>query len=103
MKPPPSSLEPLRDAIDDIDLAILRLLEQRLAIAEQIAQVKEEQSEKLPLTDLQREQQIIERLQTATKDELLREEIPALYQHLMEMSKRIRLRLRQITPLPPQD
>lgn len=95
------SLKKLRDAIDDIDIAILRLVEQRLHIAEQIAQVKEEQPQSPPLTDPTREKQIIARLQQATQDDLLREEIPALYQHLMEMSKRIRLQLRQHS-LPPE-
>jgi|GEM_PF-3340898 len=88
------SLRDLRQQIDDVDLAILRLIEQRLQLAEQIARCKEQLPDPPPLTDPTREQQIITRLQLATQHPLLRDEIPALFHHLMQISKQLRLQLR---------
>lgn len=94
------SLQDLRQQIDDVDTALLRLLEQRLELAEQIAQLKEQLPVPPPLTDPSREEAVIVRLQQTTHHEILREEIPALFHHLMQISKRIRLRLR---PSPHSD
>jgi chorismate mutase len=96
------TLAAYREQIDEIDLAILKLIEKRLEIAEIIAICKEESAAPQPLTDSAREAQILARLEAATTHPLLRASIQPLFGVLLEMSKRIRLAYRnQKAASPP--
>jgi chorismate mutase len=59
-------IETLRASIDQIDLALVNLLSERSAVVKQIQQLK--QLAGLPMTDRDREQKIITRLQSLCPD-----------------------------------
>ena len=83
-------LEKVRNEIDAIDQKILGLLEDRLRRAEEVARIKESQ-EVVALTDPTREQEIIERLQGATENQVLQAEVENIFSICMDMSKRVRV------------
>lgn len=85
-----SELQSLRERIDQIDDAILQKLEERLYVAQQIAYCKE-QHDHVPLTDPQREHEIIQRLQNATQHPILRAEVATIFGTFMQMSKQVRV------------
>lgn len=79
------SIKKLRKEIDKIDQQIIKLLEKRALIAKEIGRLKEKQ--KLPITDLKREKEILKKLKNLTKDILLKEKISEIYQIIFSLSK----------------
>lgn len=99
------TLSEVRQQIDVIDQKLLGLLEERLLLAEEIARIKAGYDEP-SLTDLQREQDMITRLQQLTQHPVLQAEIPHLVAFLTTMTKRLCLLRRQQTlshPHPSQN
>lgn len=82
---PQNELTALRDQINTLDAQIVPLLEKRLAVAEQIAQVKH--SQHLSLTNRGREQTILTQLSQAVTDKDHAQYIRELYQDVFLVSK----------------
>lgn len=78
-------LAALRDTITGLDETLIRTLEKRLKIAEQIGQIKRKKG--LPLTDPAREKELLAVLKKSAKSSLVKEWIEPLYQLIFEMSK----------------
>ena len=83
------NLKKLRNEIDKIDRKIIKLLEKRILIAKNIGFLKEKK--KLPLTDIKREEEILNKLKILTNDILLKESIPEIYQIIFNLSKSYRV------------
>jgi len=83
------NLKILRKKIDSADKKLIRLLEERLSIAQKIAQAKH--SLNLPLTNSLREKEIINRLKQLTSNLLLRDYIPIIFKTLFKISKDLRI------------
>jgi len=76
----------LRNKIDDIDTAIIRLLDERLLVCNEVGQFKK--CNNVPLTHTDRENQIIDRLSNlADLKTLNRNEISSLYEIIFKISK----------------
>jgi len=84
-----SKLSMLRKRIDDVDEHIVELLKQRLELVHDIARVKNAQSN-IPLTDTDREAEIIRKRQVQTDDPVLKDSIEDVYTVLFAISKNIR-------------
>ncbi|ERL64417.1 chorismate mutase [Schleiferilactobacillus shenzhenensis] len=78
-------LTALRDQINTLDAQIVPLLEKRLTVAEQIAQVKH--SQHLSLTNRGREQTILAQLSQTVTDKDHAQYIRELYQDVFLVSK----------------
>jgi len=83
-------LELARKKIDACDHELVKLLEKRLALAEDVARIKETKN-KVSLTDPQREKEMVQRLMNLTDHQVLQSEIPNIFSICMEMSKRVRI------------
>lgn len=83
-------LEQVRQEIDQCDRKIIRILERRLELAEEVAKIKEFES-RVSLTDPKREKEVIKALIQETHHSVLRSEIPNIFTIFMEMSKRVRI------------
>jgi chorismate mutase len=76
----------LRNKIDDIDTEIVRLLDERLLVCNEVGQFKK--CNNVPLTHTDRENQIIDRLSNlADLKTLSRSEISSLYEIIFKISK----------------
>ncbi|PIE89669.1 MAG: hypothetical protein CR997_10115 [Acidobacteria bacterium] len=84
------NLEKVRKEIDRCDRELVRLLEKRLLMAEEVARIKETQSN-VSLTDPKRESDMIQRLIASTSHQVLQSEIPRIFSICMDMSKRVRV------------
>ncbi|MCD2255992.1 chorismate mutase [Agrilactobacillus fermenti] len=76
-----------RQKIDAIDQKLVALLIERLQVGEQIAQIKFEQ--KLGLTDIMREKNLLDELMTRVEDEHLRPYIKDLFRDILLVSKQV--------------
>ncbi|MFQ5957433.1 MAG: prephenate dehydratase [Candidatus Brocadiales bacterium] len=79
------TLESLRKQIDDLDTRIVRLLNDRARIAQQIGEVKREASEEVYHPN--REQQVFERVTSENKGPLPNDTLAAIYRELMAGSR----------------
>ena len=79
-------LEELREQIDAVDREIVRLFEERMAISEKIADVKERAGK--DIFDRKREEQKIAAVRELAHDESNRNDIGEFYGLLMAMSRR---------------
>ncbi|MCL2013354.1 MAG: chorismate mutase [Oscillospiraceae bacterium] len=77
-------IEQIRHELDCIDNELLRLFEQRMALAEKVGQYKKEYS--LPVIDKEREAQVLKRM-SASVNPKLAEYIKPLFISLFEVSK----------------
>lgn len=82
-------IKKLRKKIDILDKKIIKLLDKRLEIAEQILKYKEKLS--LPFTSYKRELEILNKLKKVIKNKLLNEEIEDIYSKIFELSKKTRI------------
>lgn len=83
------TLQEIRDDIDDVDLQLLRLLEQRIELAKEISEVKGTDA---PLTDSQRESEMVRLLSSKTSSSLLKQYIERFFSVCWAMSKELRQR-----------
>ncbi len=85
----PGILE-IRKHIDRIDQKIIDLLIARQKLSREIGQLK--QALKMPLEDLQREQEIIHRLTHSASGNLTEEQLIRIYQAVFTSSKQVQNR-----------
>jgi 3-deoxy-7-phosphoheptulonate synthase / chorismate mutase len=78
-------LSALRARIDEVDLGILRLIEQRGHIVEEILLLK--QSVDLPVLDEARERQLLERLRARHRGPHDWQEVERVFRLLLEISR----------------
>ena len=78
-------LSSLRARIDEVDLGILRLIEQRGHIVEEILLLK--QSVDLPVLDEARERQLLERLRARHRGPHDWQEVERVFRLLLEISR----------------
>lgn len=79
------TLEETRQSISAIDLQMLNLFEQRMHLAAEAAAYKKEHH--LPLTNLQREAEILNNVETLLKDKDLSPYCRQLFEKLISLSK----------------
>ncbi len=82
-------LNKIRQRIDIIDDELLKLLEKRLALGEEIAKLKSEMGWE-ELTDEKREEEILRRLKKNVQHPILKQYLNEIFQLIMEMNKEIR-------------
>lgn len=83
-------LNSVRNDINAVDARLVHLLEKRVSLAREVADIKNRQNS-ADLTDLVREKEIIDELITKTQDPILRDTLPNLWEVLFKMSKIARI------------
>ncbi len=82
------SLEELRRKIDEADDRIVRLIAERIRIAEAIGEEKKKQGKQIE--DIAREQVVLENIRSiAQKENISQEDIERIYRHIMALSKSV--------------
>jgi len=82
------SVEDLRRKIDEVDVQIVKLIGERVRIAEEIGKEKKEQ--KKQIEDRQREAAVLENVKSiAQKENISQEDIEGIYRQIIATSKRI--------------
>lgn len=95
MKEMNKMLEAQRQKIDSIDAQLVDLLEQRLTVGKEIAEIKYEHH--IGLTDRGREAVLLEDIVKAVKDETYRPYIKDLYRDILLVSKQLQAnRMKQL-------
>jgi chorismate mutase/prephenate dehydratase len=89
---PTTDLAPLRAQIDRIDLELVDLLNRRAAIAMEIGRIKDQQG--LAIYSPAREEQVLDRVQSASKGPLPHDNLRAIFRELMSASRAIQRPLR---------
>lgn len=74
-----------RKKIDQLDQEIVRLLEQRLDCAKEVAEIKKKNQ--LPILDESREQALLEKIKTLTKNPDYQKYIIEIYETILKTSK----------------
>ncbi len=82
------SLEELRKKIDKTDTEIVRLIAERIRIAEEIGEEKRKQGKQIE--DVEREEKVLENVRSIAQEEnLSREDIESIYQQIMTAAKSV--------------
>lgn len=89
-------LNRIRTRIDRVDDHIIKLLQERMMLAEEIARIKNQTQ--APLTDGAREEAVIQRLLAQCHEPLLKKWLPQLYTSIFVLSKQVRARMSKDTP-----
>ena len=84
-------LEKLRREIDAVDAEIVRAFEERIRIAEQVAECKIEKG--LPVLDRKREAELLKKREEMLTDKALSSDIDRVYELLMSLSRAHQRRL----------
>ncbi len=84
------NLDNLRRQIDELDLQILRLLNERMAIVERIAGLKRRAG--IEVQDHAREEAILGRLEEENRGPLSREAVEGIFREIIEVSRAIQSR-----------
>ena len=79
------NLEELRKQLDEIDIQLTTLMEQRLKICEQVATYKIEHNK--PVLDIEREKQKIQAVRALVTDERYQDAAEHLFTQIMEDSR----------------
>jgi len=80
-----NQLEEARIQIDEIDKALVSLLEERLTLVTKVASYKKEHN--LPIFDRNREEAVLEKISSYVKEKTYQEAIRLSFQDLMKRSK----------------
>ncbi len=80
-------LDRLRRAIDELDLVLVKLLNQRAKYALQIGRAKQE--DRLPVYSPEREREVIENVDRANPGPLSGEGLRRLYERIIDESRRL--------------
>lgn len=84
-------LKESRKKIDVIDEKIIRLLKERTDLVKEIGHEKEKES--LPIVDLEREKEVLEKIKAVAKEKNIDEEIvEKIFKDIIEYSKEIQKR-----------
>ena len=86
-----SKLDEARKKINVIDKQMAELFEARMKASEEVAEYKKEQN--LPLEDLKRESEVIEKNSAYIKDPVIREYYVEYQKELMNISKKYQAKL----------
>jgi prephenate dehydrogenase len=86
------NLDTLRKQLDSVDKQIVKLLEERFLITDRVALYKD--AHKIPLTDKNREQEVLENIRDNVSHGILKEHISDIYEKIFELNKTAR-KLRQ--------
>ena len=78
-------LEKQRAEIDAIDREIVALFERRMQVVVDVARIKKENG--IGILDVNREKEVIAKVQSYLKDDTLKEELAEAYETLMKVSK----------------
>ena len=78
-------LEKQRAEIDAIDREIVALFERRMQVVVDVARIKKENG--IAILDVNREKEVIAKVQSYLKDDHLKEELAEAYETLMKVSK----------------
>ncbi len=82
------SLEELRKQIDEADAMIVKLIAERMRIAEQVGEEKKKQGQQIE--DVTREKKVLENVRnTARKENISQEGIESIYRQIVTMSKSV--------------
>ncbi len=81
----PAELAEIRGRIDEIDGLVSRLLAERLTLARRLPGVKAKLG--LPIQDIQREAEVLDRVMSEASDQNLRQAIRTIYESIMEQSR----------------
>jgi len=84
------NLDNLRRQIDELDLQMLRLLNERMAIVERIAALKRQDG--IEVQDQAREEAILSRLEEENSGPLSREEVEGIFREIIGVSRAIQSR-----------
>ena len=87
------SFDDWRKKIDEIDLELVRLMNQRGRCAIEIGKIKEKRN--IDIYDPQREQQVIQNVQGASKGPMSREAMKRLFERIIDESRRAEREHRQ--------
>ena len=81
-------LEDLRRRIDEADAAIVRLIAERIRIAEKIGEEKRKEGKQIE--DVAREQRVLERVRSIAREENIdQERVEGIYQQIISLSKSV--------------
>ena len=75
-----------RKKIDRIDRTLLRLLDERMELAEIIGKIKGEKG--LPVYDAAREAEVLQKLRSLPARSIGNDEVQELFQHIIRISRR---------------
>ena len=81
------ALSGCRDGIDAIDLQILKLLNQRTAIVEQIGHIK--QASALPIYEPKREEQVFENITTHNTGPLSTDSVKRVFERIIDEMRKV--------------
>lgn len=84
-------LDCMRSTIDEIDSQIVRLFEQRMAITQQVGELK--QKHQLPVLDNNRQKEVLESKAALLQDPRLKADVTMLYETIMGISRRQQRRI----------
>lgn len=74
-----------RQKIDQIDQELVRLLEKRLAVVTEVAEIKKAQG--IAILDSSREEQVFEKIKGYVENSSYEESVLALYREMMKISR----------------
>ena len=92
-------LDILRKQLDSVDTQIVKLLEERFLITDRVALYKD--THKIPLTDKNREQEVLDGIRDSVQHGILKEHLSEIYEKIFALNKTAR-RLKQQKQLPFQ-
>lgn len=101
-QPTPAELRRLRERIDEIDAAIVALLDERARIALEVGQVKQAAGRRA-VRDAAREAEVIERVTGASAGLFPEPELVALYRKLIAATRRVQHAQRRAAQASPGD
>lgn len=78
-------LKDIREQIDGIDAELAKLFGRRMELAQKVAQYKQENN--LPVLDVEREREIVQRAESAVQDERLRPFARHFYEDILSLSR----------------
>ena len=81
-----SELDALRGRIDEIDAQLVALFEQRMAVTQKVGEYK--QANGIPVLDVGRERQVLEKKQALVHSPELKTDVTTLYETIMGISRR---------------
>lgn len=84
-----AELRTLRNEIDEADVCIATLLEQRLRLAMQVGELKQEL--KVPCRDVAREREVIEAVGLLCSDPRIAHKVKKIYERIMEVSRQVQV------------
>lgn len=83
-----------REQINQIDQQLVKLLQQRFAVTDEVGQIKKQAG--IPVLDTTREALILDKIAQSVADDQMKEIIVRLYQHIMAESRQQQLNIQEM-------